>query len=363
MNKQTMVTNPDENKQLERDYPEYELIELYALKDYSYIWFKPINIFLRNGETGLEDFFEKNKMGRGTVHFRNYQINDRLLEHIYENYIRTRSDIKPTIKQAIKNVKLRIQYIDSAFLYDAPRTTKEMIVFRGKSEHYYKPARSLDTVIDTGYISTTTDIKVALRFIKSYQEEEDELYKKYYGEITDDEDDEENTDDEEEEEEEEEYTDYEEGGGGEQPCCLYRMHIMEGIPYIDMSKLSRYNTTHTTESEILLPRDLKITIIQGDDQSRKLSKKHKVKIIDIRVERSREKQFHTEEEKNLQPYKGFFTESEDTESEDTEPVGGNRRIKRRTNKLKNTHKKRITKRRIPKRRITKRRTKKRTLKY
>jgi len=83
--------------------------------------------------------------------------------------------------------------------------------------------------------------------------------------------------------------------------------------------------------------------------------------------KSREKQFHTEEDKDLKPYDGFFTESEDTGL-----VGGNRRIKRRINKLKNTHKRRTkrrrtkrrtTKRRTTKRRITKRRTKKRTLKY
>ena len=94
------------------------------------------------------------------------------------------------------------------------------------------------------------------------------------------------------------------------------MHIMEGIPYIDMTKLAKYR-----ESEILLPRDLKITTIESDGISRELSKKYGVRIIDIRVEKNTENQF------------------------DKEPVGGKRRTKKRKNKR------------------TKRRTKKRTYKY
>ena len=113
-----------------------------------------------------------------------------------------------------------------------------------------------------------------------------------------------------------------------QHCCLYRMHIMEGIPYIDMTNLSQYK-----ESEILLPRDLKITTIESDDESKEISEKYKVKVIDIRVEKKTENQF------------------------DKEPVGGKRRTSIRKNKLKKTNKKRITKRR------TKRKTKNRTLKY
>ena len=102
------------------------------------------------------------------------------------------------------------------------------------------------------------------------------------------------------------------------------MHIMEGIPYIDMTKLAKYR-----ESEILLPRDLKITTIESDDISRELSKKHGVKIIDIKVEKMTEDQF------------------------DKEPVGGKRRSKRRSN--------RKTKRRTNRRKNSK--TNRRTLKY
>ena len=343
------ITHQKERDQLTTAYQKegYDLIELYALKDYSSIWYKTINILLRNGEDGLTKYFENNiasGVTKGAKHFRNFTVDGHLLEQLKED-IRPKSPssyIKPTIDKAIKSVKLRIQYIDSAFLYNAPRTDKKMIVFRGKSDDYYNPARSLNTGkinIDTGYISTTTNIKVALRFIKNYKEVEETEY---------------NTDDEEERRRRRRTKKNEEGG--EQPCCLYRMHIMEGIPHIDMSHLSRFNTEHNKESEILLPRDLKITIIESDRESKYLSHKHKVKIIDIKVEKNTEDQFDVKEKKNLKPYDGFLMKSEDTE-----PVGGNRRIKRRTNKLKNTHKRRTTKRRTTKRRITKRRiTKRRT---
>ena len=74
---------------------------------------------------------------------------------------------------------------------------------------------------------------------------------------------------------------------------------MEGIPYIDMTKLSQYK-----ESEILLPRDLKITIIESDATSIKKSKTHKVKIIDVKVEKSTENQF------DKKPENQFVKESE-----------------------------------------------------
>jgi hypothetical protein len=103
---------------------------------------------------------------------------------------------------------------------------------------------------------------------------------------------------------------------------------MEGIPYIDMTKLAKYR-----ESEILLPRDLKITTIESDDISKELSKKYGVKIIDIKVEKMTEDQF------------------------DKEPVGGKRRSKRKTN----SKTKRKTKRRTNRRKNSK--TNRRTLKY
>jgi len=325
------------NAQLLEKYEGYTLEEIHSLKDYSFKWFKPINILLRNGYDVLTEYFEKNSMGRGITNFRNF-LNMKLPSS-KEEVIVKRPD---KIPEAITNVQTRIDYIDSAFLNAKTKKTKgKMTVYRGKKGNYYDVSHSIDTGspskrnIDTGYISTTKSIESALKFVNN--DTRDEEYKKT-----------------------------------KQHCCLYRMHIMEGIPYIDMNPLSEYK-----ESEILLPRDLKITIIESNDESiesddesddesiesdeyltdesddKKSSKNYNhVKIIDVKVEKSTENQFDKKPKNNIV----------------TEPVGGNRRIKRRTNKLKNTHKRRttkrrITKRRITKRRITKRRTKKRTLKY
>ena len=327
-------TIAQDNARLLKQYEGYTLKQLYSLRDYSFKWFKPINILLRNGYDGLTAYFEENRLGRGITKFNNFTHIDTL----------KRAD---TIPEAIENVDTRISHIDSAFLNAAPRTPRppktprktgeEMIVYRGKKGNYYDVSQSIHTGspskinIDTGYISTTESIESALRFVNN--DKQDKEYKTT-----------------------------------KQHCCLYRMHIMKGIPYIDMTTLSQYK-----ESEILLPRDLKITIIESDDESiksddesiesddesiesdmnsKELSEKYNVKIIDVKVEKSTENQFDKKPKNNIV----------------TEPVGGNRRIKRRTNKLKNTHKRRttkrrITKRRITKRRITKRRTKKRTLKY
>lgn len=275
------------DRQLAIDYPGYEKIEIEALRDYSFKWFKPVNILLRNGYDGLNKYFEENRLGRGITNFKNF-LNFELLGKLK----------KPdTIPEAIENVQMRVDYIDSAFLNSAPRSNREMIVFRGKRGDYYSESHPLDTVnpdkrnIDTGYISTTEDIAIALRFVNNDKEAKE--YKKT-----------------------------------KQHCCLYRMHIMEGIPYINMTKLSKYK-----ESEILLPRDLKITNIESDNISKELSKKYGVKIIDIKVEKNTENQF------------------------DKEPAGGKRRTKRKTNSKTN----RRTKRKTNMRKNSK--TKRRTLKY
>ena len=266
------LTVAEIERQLQKNYPGYEKLQIESLRDYSFKWFKPINILLRNGYDGLNAYFTENKLGKGITNFKNFISFDGKLT-------------KPeSIPEAIENVQMRIDQIESAFLNAAPRSKREMIVWRGKRGDYYDESHSIHRVspskrnIDSGYISTTEDIEIALRFIND--DKKDKLYKKT-----------------------------------KQYCCLYRMHIMEGIPYVDMTKLSKYQ-----ESEILLPRDLKITTIESDDISKEINEEYKVKVIDIRVEKSRENQF------------------------DKEPVGGKRRTNRRKNKR------------------TKRRTKKRTYK-
>jgi len=268
------LTVAEIEKQLKINYPGYEKLQIESLKDYSFKWFKPINILLRMGYDGLNAYFTENKLGKGITYFKNFLSLDGKFT-------------KPeSIPDAIENVQMRIDQIDNAFLNAAPRSKREMIVWRGKRGDYYDESHSIHTVspskrnIDSGYISTTEDIEIALRFIND--DKKDKSYKKT-----------------------------------KQHCCLYRIHIMEGIPYIDMTKLSQYK-----ESEILLPRDLKIITIESDDKSKEISEEYKVKVIDIRVEKNRENQF------------------------DKEPVGGKHRTERR----------RKTKRQ------TKKRTKKRTFK-
>ena len=311
------LTVAEVNRRLQLNFPGYDLIQLHALRDYSFKWFKPINILLRNGYDGLIEYFEKKERERGIINFKKF-LNMELLDKLKS---------PDNITEAIDNVEMRIKHIDSAFLNAAPRTPRppktpktsrktgeEMIVFRGKKGDYYNQPDSIYTGspskrnIDTGYISTTESIESALRFVNNdIQATEYKNTKKH--------------------------------------CCLYRMHIMKGIPYIDMNTLSEYK-----ESEILLPRDLKITIIESDAKSRKLSDKHKVKIIDIKVEKSTENQFDKEPENQLDKKSENQSDKKSGNQIDKKSVGGNRRIKRRTNKLKNTHKRRTTKRRITKRR-------------
>ena len=77
---------------------------------------------------------------------------------------------------------MRIDQIDSAFLNSAPRTEREIIVWRGKKGDYYDVSHSIHTSspskrnIDTGYISTTEDIDIALRFVND--DKKDKEYKK-----------------------------------------------------------------------------------------------------------------------------------------------------------------------------------------
>jgi hypothetical protein len=266
------LTVAEYERQLQKKYPGYEKLQLESLRDYSFKWFKPINILLRMGADALKKYYEENKLGKGITNFKNF------LSFQTEGI-----STKPaSIPEAIKNVEMRIEQIDSAFLNAAPRSKREMIVWRGKKGDYYDVSHSIHTGspskrnIDTGYISTTEDIEIALTFIND--DKKDKSYKKT-----------------------------------KQHCCLYRMHIMEGIPYIDMTSLSQYK-----ESEILLPRDLKITTIESDSESKKISEEHAVKVIDIKVEKQ-ENQFGKT------------------------PVGGKRRTKLRTKRRRKSIKRRTLK--------------------
>lgn len=275
------LTVADYERELQRNYAAYEKLQIKSLSDYSFKWFKPINIFLRKGADGFTSHYRidptKRRPPTGADNFKNF------LSFEIDGKTTRPTDVNDTLD----NVKMRIEQIDSAFMNVAPKTEGEMIVWRGKKGDYYDVAHPIHTgtpserTIDSGYISTGADIETALNFINKDKKIKDKVTK-----IS-------------------------------QYCCLYRIHVMDGIPFIDMNKLSKYSNY---ESEILLPRGLRVTTVEGDEESKRISETHGVKVIDIRVEKSRENQF------------------------DKEPVGGKRRTNRRKNKR------------------TKRRTKKRTYK-
>ena len=224
---------------------------------------------------------------------------------MFKNFTRFSSfepRIKPTTPEiAIKNVKERLEEIDSAFLLAAPRTKKkETILWRGKKGDYYDDSHSIHTgstgerTIEKAYVSSTNDIEVAMKFVDN----ETKKSKKY-----------------------------------PIKCCLYRMHVMAGIPYIDMSLgLGQFE-----ESELLLPRDLRVTRIENDAESEKISAKYKIKVIDIRIDKIRADQFDRPRlEPSLEP--GL-----DETLESISKTMGGKRIKKR--KTKQRTKKRLMRRR------------------
>ena len=63
-------------------------------------------------------------------------------------------------------------------------------------------------------------------------------------------------------------------------CCLYRLHLSKGIPYIDMKPFSKVKT----EDEILLPRNLIMTYI-GDTTIRDEKNNRNVTVNDFVITR------------------------------------------------------------------------------
>ena len=284
-----MATVAQLEAKIAKNYPNYTQLQIESLQNYSFNWYKPINILLRTGDDGLDKYMKEDNLRNKNV----------------KNFTRFSSfepRIKPTTPEiAIKNVKERLEEIDSAFLLAAPRTKKkETILWRGKKGDYYDDSHSIHTgstgerTIEKAYVSSTNDIEVAMKFVDN----ETKKSKKY-----------------------------------PIKCCLYRMHVMAGIPYIDMSLgLGQFE-----ESELLLPRDLRVTRIENDAESEKISAKYKIKVIDIRIDKIRADQFDRPRlEPSLEP--GL-----DETLESISKTMGGKRIKKR--KTKQRTKKRLMRRR------------------
>ena len=127
-----------------------------------------------------------------------------------------------SINLGIQNVKEHIEKIDKCFLHAAPRVTSKMVktkYFRGMTRQY--DFNQDNETIVKNYISISPEISIAKSFGINKQ-------KKPNADNT--------------------------------VCCLYQFHLTAGIPYINMIN----NTKFKGEREILLPRDLKMTLFKTE---------------------------------------------------------------------------------------------------
>lgn len=124
-----------------------------------------------------------------------------------------------TKESAIQNVKDKISYIDTAFLETAPRVSEHLVLWRGMKNKFRTNERKAfvkpeymneigDTAIAKNYISVSKARQVAESFMGPN-------------------------------------------------CCIYKIILDEGMPYIDMKNTTKF----TREKEILLPRNIKFTLV------------------------------------------------------------------------------------------------------
>lgn len=220
-----------------KDDPEgVDLLFSKAFANYSFQWDGAINLYLRNGQA----IFDNPDYKKAT--YEKYKI-DR-----YRDFY---GKIPKTSEEALANIVKRISIMDYFFQHNAPRTGPEgKIVWRGKKRDYYSKKTDLFSkskkgiMLENGYMSTSENIKTAVRF-----------------------------------------ADFD--------CCVYRIKIDPGIPYVEMKRFSAFEH----EEEILLPHHLKIV------RSRKISHERvlrpglikteilNMKVIHIRVSKSDECRF------------------------------------------------------------------------
>ena len=124
-------------------------------------------------------------------------------------------DTKKSAAEAIKN---KIIDLDRAFLEAAPRhedSTK--IYYRGMKEPFKNFKDVGDSITVFNYMSITTNLKVAVGFSGI-------------------------------------------GKVGLAKCCVYKLVISNGVPYVNMINTTKYKH----ENETLLPRNLKLTLINKE---------------------------------------------------------------------------------------------------
>ena len=125
-----------------------------------------------------------------------------------------------TKESAIQNIKDKISYIDTAFLETAPRVSnKPLVLWRGMKNKFRTNERKAfvkpeymneigDTAIAKNYTSVSKNRRIAESFMGPN-------------------------------------------------CCIYKIILDEGMPYIDMKGTTKF----VKEEEILLPRNIKFTLV------------------------------------------------------------------------------------------------------
>jgi hypothetical protein len=70
------LTVAEYERELQENYPYYERLQLKSLEDYSFKWFKPINMYLRTGAEGFTSHYRidptKRRPPTGIDNFMNF---------------------------------------------------------------------------------------------------------------------------------------------------------------------------------------------------------------------------------------------------------------------------------------------------
>ena len=152
-----------------------------------------------------------------------------------------------TIKYAILEILAKIEDLDRAFLEAAPRhedSTK--VYFRGMKQPFENLKKEGDSITVPNFMSITTNFKVALGFSGI-------------------------------------------GKVGQAKCCVYKILISNGVPYINMINTTKYKH----ENETLLPRNLKLTLINKETLSLQFYGEIPVIVIKVSLQNNDQFKIHS----------------------------------------------------------------------
>ena len=134
-------------------------------------------------------------------------------------------------KKCIYNIIDKINKLDKCFLEMAPRVSDNKFYYRGMTQKYDGLTNIGDNIISTTYISLTTNPNVP--YLSAFWNENNN-------------------------------------------CCYYCFRLQKGLPYVNMKN----NTQYKSESEILLPRNLKLTLVDIGSKMRN-GKQHDVYFVSV----------------------------------------------------------------------------------